>query len=284
MKCFPEFDEIDEFLENNGKSGWLSCIEIPWRDFDVYSLIPRHDSRYPDIKDPEFPQYLLCQTMIFGQDRFRIFEDRNLFLTHYLERISDDEDIEGLSINQLFCNSHFVSYLDLVGRKLFPDWNLNAFICGKMGPGEYRPDFDLTAIDYSEIDGLVLNGSDGIHYGYELFLKPRKTWPLRGAPFFWCEMARKLTDSILPLSDSEVDDVVGEMKERYGIPEKGEWPAIGIPNYVVRIHSGMSSGMVTADGVNEMAEDIKKRNAYYAETPKHFVEEYVMRFAEFPYN
>ena len=112
MKCFPEFDEIDEFLENNGKSGWLSCIEIPWRDFDVYSLIPRHDSRYPDIKDPEFPQYLLCQTMIFGQDRFRIFEDRNLFLTHYLERISDDEDIEGLSINQLFCNSHFVSYLE----------------------------------------------------------------------------------------------------------------------------------------------------------------------------
>ena len=283
MKQIHEPDVINDFLEKNGKAEWTSFIEMPWRDFDVYSLIPRIDSRYPNNTEPDFPQFLLCPTMMSQSFyRFRIFEDRNLILTHYLKRISDNEDIEGLSINQMFCNSHFVSHIDSIGRKFFPDWNLNAFLCGKMGPGEYCPDFDMALIDYADIDGLELNGPGGIQWGYELFLRPRKYWPLRGAPFFWCELARKLTDYELPLSDSDIDEAVREMKYRYGIPKEGERP-VCVPNYVVEVHSGMSSGMVSPDGINEMADDIKQRNKFFAEAPIRFLNEYVMRFENFPF-
>lgn len=189
---------------------------------------------------------------------------------------------EDLATNQMLCNRHYVDHIDSIGKARFDDWNIDAYLCGKMGPGEYRPDIDLDLIDYSEIEGLELNGPNGVHYGYELFLKPRRYWPLRGAPFFWCEMARELTDDILPLAEGRIDEVVQKLKTEYGIPETGEeW--ILVPKYCAGIHSGMSSGGVFADGINEMREDVKQRNSLFAESPKTFVEQYVRRFEDFPY-
>ena len=190
--------------------------------------------------------------------------------------------IEVFSSNQLLCNQHYVDFIDSLGKVRFKDWDLDAYLCGKMGPGEFRPDLNLTAKDYTAIDGLVLNDSDGPHYGYELFLKPLETWPLRGAPFFWCEMARELTDDILPLLDSTIDEVVQKLKIEYGIPATGtDW--IMVSKYCMEVQSGMSSGAVCADGVNQMAYEIKKRNSLYRESPEAFLKQYVKRFESFPY-
>ena len=184
--------------------------------------------------------------------------------------------------NQMLCNRHYVERVDCIGKTFFDDWNLDAFLCGKLGTGDYRPDLDLAAIDCSDIPGLNPNRPDREHYGYELFLKPRKYWPLRGAPFFWCEMARELTDDILPLADGRIDEVVQKLKTEYRIPDTGEeW--ILVPKYCVGIHSGMSSGGVFADGINEMREDIKQRNKLFAESPQAFVKEYINRFEDFPF-
>ena len=104
--------------------------------------------------------------------------------------------IETLTTNQMLCNRHYVDCIDSLGKANFDDWNIDAYLCGKMGPGEYRPEIDLGAIDCSKIPGLLPDRTEGVHYGFELFLKPKRYWPLRGAPFFWCEMARELTDDI----------------------------------------------------------------------------------------
>lgn len=265
-------DEVREFLGEKGLHDRFVSFEGPWRDFDVYYTCPHNSSSASD------QEIYVLECPMPSKRRFRLYHGR----IPSLPINSDDISIEDLTTNQMLCNRHFVDYLDKIGKSKFEDWNLDAYLCGKMGPGDYHPDVDLALIDYSEIEGLVLNGPDGVHYGYELFLKPRKQWPLRGAPFFWCEMARELTDIILPLSEEAIDDAVRKLKEKHGIPDNGEeW--VWVPDYCAGIHSGMSSGAVFPDGINQMADEIKKRNAQYAESPKSFVEKYVMRFEEFPF-
>ena len=79
-----------------------------------------------------------------------------------------------------------------------------------------------------------------------------------------------------------LDEVVQTLKTEYGIPESGEeW--ILVPKYRADIYSGMSSGALCANGINEMRDEIKQRNLLYAESPRTFVEEFVMRFNNFPY-
>lgn len=78
-----------------------------------------------------------------------------------------------------------------------------------------------------------------------------------------------------------LDEVVQTLKTEYGIPKSGEeW--ILVPKYRADIYSGMSSGALCANGINEMRDEIKQRNLLYAESPKTFVEEFVMRFNNFP--
>ena len=267
-----ELDEIRAFLEESGLHNWSVDYEGPWRDYDAYVIYPRTNSTEFDREMYVLEHYLSMKP------RFRIFEGH----IPCFPILSDDTSIEELVINQMFCNSHFVDYIDSVGKKQFKDWSIHAYMCGKMGPGDYHPELDLTAIKYSEINGLIMNGTDGVHYGYELFLKPQRTWPLRGAPYFWCEMARELTDHVLPLSDDIIDAAVRRIREKHGIPDSGEeW--VLVPEYCADVHSGMSSGAVFPDGINEMVDEIKQRNALYTESPRSFVERYVMRFEMFPY-
>ncbi len=190
--------------------------------------------------------------------------------------------IEGLTTSQLLCNGDFVSHVDFLGRRRFKDWDVDAFICGRLGAGEYRPNLDMASIDYSGIDGLALNSLDGVHYGYELCLKPLDQWPLRGAPFFWAELARNLTRLVLPLDGAQVVAIVRDMMERHGIPPVGdEW--ILVPEYCRGAHSGMSTGAITAAGVNIIMDEILRRNSLFREAPGRFLEEYVARFEDFPF-
>ena len=267
-----DLDEVREFLKNSGYPNRFVSFEGCWRDYDVYSTCP-----YSGSSDSDQEVWVL-ETIWLSKDKFRLYFGS----IPSLPITSDDTSIEDLTTNQMLCNRHYVDYIDSIGKAKFADWDLNAYLCGKMGPGEYKPDLDLTTINYSEINGLVLNGSEGVHYGYELFLKPLRYWPLRGAPFFWCEFARELTDYVLPIPQKKLIAVVQKLKDKYGIPDNGEvW--IPVPTYAAGVHSGMSSGALFADGVNEMAKEIAIRNLMYKSSPKAFVEEYVIRFESFPY-
>lgn len=106
---------------------------------------------------------------------------------------------------------------------------------------------------------LLASDEKGLHYANELFFEVPCNWGSRGAPFFWAHLARKFSETILPMP-------VNELQGKY----LSEVYALGIPfgkdevAYIDQFaHGGMSSGVVSGMFAEKALENLVKRLKQY---------------------